>query len=199
MLFGGSCSRTYDESGTIGSLSQLGFTCKRTRADDGKELEHLPSPFGFVCCCSEMRERPMNGRERVLAMIDHRPVDRIPLMPITMMLAADQIGVKYGRYVRDFRVLVEAQLFTTEKFDIDQVSCISDPAREAVDLGATVRYFSDQPPAFSETEALLADKTILGRLKVPDPSGRRPDARPSERRSFAEGTNRGRENCRRMD
>lgn len=113
----------------------------------------------------------MNGRERVLAMIDHRPVDRIPLMPITMMFAADQIGVKYGRYVRDFRVLVEAQLFTTEKFDIDQVSCISDPAREAVDLGATVRYFSDQPPAFSETEALLADKTILGRLKVPDPLG----------------------------
>jgi len=38
----------------------------------------------------------MNGRKRVLAMIDHRPVDRIQLMPITMMLAADQIGVKYG-------------------------------------------------------------------------------------------------------
>lgn len=76
----------------------------------------------------------MNSRERVLAIIDNRTPDRVPLMPITMMFAADQIGVKYGRYISDYRVLVEAQLRTAEKFGIDQVSCISDPAREAADL-----------------------------------------------------------------
>ncbi len=113
----------------------------------------------------------MNGRERVLAMIDHRPVDRIPLMPITMMFAADQIGVKYGRYASDYRLLVEAQLRTAERFDLDHVSCISDPAREAADLGATVRFFDDQPPAFDETQALLTDKSILVRLRFPDPLG----------------------------
>jgi MtaA/CmuA family methyltransferase len=113
----------------------------------------------------------MNSRERVLAMIDHRPVDRIPLMPITMMFAADQIGVTYGRYASDYRLLVEAQLRTAERFDIDHVSCISDPAREAADLGGGVRYFDDQPPALDEAQALLADKTVLAKLKFPDPLG----------------------------
>jgi MtaA/CmuA family methyltransferase len=113
----------------------------------------------------------MNGRERVLALIDHRPVDRIPLMPITMMFAAAQIGVKYGRYVTDYRLMAEAQLRTAERFDLDQVSCISDPAREAADLGAHIRYFDDQPPAFEESQALLADKSALAGLKIPDPLG----------------------------
>ena len=116
----------------------------------------------------------MNGCQRILAMWDGRPVDRLPLMPITMMFAADQLGVEYGQYATDYRVLVEAQIVTAEKFDFDYVSCISDPAREAADCGATIRYFDDQPPAIDETRALLADKTRLVGLKVPDPtSGRR--------------------------
>jgi len=116
----------------------------------------------------------MNGCQRILAMWDGRPVDRLPLMPITMMFAADQLGVKYGQYAADYRVLVDAQIVTTEKFDFDYVSCISDPAREAADCGATIQYFDDQPPAIDETRALLADKSKLIGLKVPDPaSGRR--------------------------
>ena len=89
----------------------------------------------------------MNGRERVLALLEGRPVDRLPLMPITMMFAADQMGAKYLQYVTDYRVMAEAQLRTAERFDIDLVSVISDPAREAGDLGAPVRFFDDQPPA----------------------------------------------------
>jgi len=111
----------------------------------------------------------MNGRERVLAHLDGRPVDRLPLMPITMQFAADVIGVKYLRYVTDHRTLVEAQLRTVEQYDFDYVSCISDPAREAADCGADIALFDDQPPAFKEERALLADKAKLTRLKVPDP------------------------------
>lgn len=113
----------------------------------------------------------MNGLQRVLAMLDGRPVDCLPQLPITMMFAADQIGVAYGRYARDHRVLVEGQIRTAEKFDFDYVSCISDPAREAADCGATVQYFDDQPPAIDETRALLADRSALSRLKTPDPLG----------------------------
>jgi len=113
----------------------------------------------------------MNGRERVLAMMDGKQVDRVPLMPITMMFACDQIGAKYRQYVTDFRVMAEAQLRTAERFDLDQVSCISDPTREATDLGAMVQFFDDQPPAMVESQALLADKSVLSRLKIPDPLG----------------------------
>lgn len=113
----------------------------------------------------------MNGRERILALLDGKLPDRVPLMPITMMFAADQIGVKYRQYVTDYRVLVAGQLRTAERFDLDHVSCISDPTREAADLGANVTFFDDQPPSVEESNSLLADKTTLARLKIPDPLG----------------------------
>ncbi|MDY0165563.1 MAG: uroporphyrinogen decarboxylase family protein [Thermoguttaceae bacterium] len=113
----------------------------------------------------------MNGYQRITAMIEGKQVDRLPLMPITMMFAADQIGVPYGQYTSDYRTLVEAQLATTERFDFDYVSCISDPAREAADCGARVQFFPDQPPTADEGYSLLADKTRLAGLQVPDPLG----------------------------
>lgn len=113
----------------------------------------------------------MTSRERVLGMIEGRPVDHLPCMPITMMFAADQIGVKYREYATDYRVLAEAQLRTAEAFGFDFVSVISDPAREAADCGATIKYFPNQPPAIDETNARLADKASLTTLQVPDPLG----------------------------
>jgi MtaA/CmuA family methyltransferase len=110
----------------------------------------------------------MTGRERVLAMIDGRPVDRLPLMPITMMFAADLAGVSYRSYATDHRVLAGAQVRVAEAFGFDYVSVISDPAREATDLGAAVEFFEDQPPAIVESRALLEDKARLKSLRLPD-------------------------------
>lgn len=113
----------------------------------------------------------MNGRERITAHLNGQPADRLALMPITMTFAGDQIGARYREYATDYRVLTEAQLRTAERFEFDYVSAISDPAREAADFGAAVRYFEDEPPATDENHALLADKTMLGRLTLPDPLG----------------------------
>jgi MtaA/CmuA family methyltransferase len=111
----------------------------------------------------------MTGRERILATIEGRKTDCLPLMPITMMFAARQIGKPYRDYATDYRVLAEGQVRTAEAFGFDYVSVISDPAREAADLGAAVEWFPDQPPAIVESQALLADKRTLVRLKRPDP------------------------------
>ncbi len=112
----------------------------------------------------------MNGRERVLAMIAGKKIDRLPLMPITMMFAADQIGVKYGEYASDHRVLAEAQIATAQRFGFDSVTVISDPAREAADLGAEIEIFDDQPPALNEQRALLTEKSKLNELDFPSPT-----------------------------
>ncbi|HOC67340.1 MAG TPA: uroporphyrinogen decarboxylase family protein [Candidatus Hydrogenedentes bacterium] len=113
----------------------------------------------------------MNSRERVLNLLGGKAVDRRPVMPITMMFAADYIGQPYGQYAADYRVLVEGQLRVAEEFGFDHVSCISDPAREAADCGASVAFYDNQPPALREDCALLADKTKLAGLKVPSPLG----------------------------
>lgn len=111
----------------------------------------------------------MNGKERVLARLRGEPTDSLPLMPITMMYAGDLIGQPYRAYATDHRVLVEAQLRTAERFDFDYVSAISDPAREASDLGAAVEWFDNQPPAIIESRALIGDKSKLDTLTLPDP------------------------------
>ena len=123
--------------------------------------------------------KPMTGRERLLALLEGREVDCLPQMPITMMFAGDRSGVAYGKYAADYRVLVDCQIRVAEEFDFDYVSCISDPTREAADCGANVQYFDNQPPAIDEHGAagseercaLLADKSTLATLAVPDPLG----------------------------
>ncbi len=113
----------------------------------------------------------MTGRERILAKFQGDDVDHLPLMPITMQLAGDLIGKKYGQYAADYKVLVEGQIKTAEKYDFDYVSCISDPTREAADLGAAIIFKEDSPPAMDGANSLLADKSKLLTLKKPDPLG----------------------------
>lgn len=111
----------------------------------------------------------MNARERVLAHLDGRPVDRLPLMPITMQFACDLIGAAYRDYATDHRVLAEGQLRVADQFGFDYVNTMSDPAREAADCGAAVEFFPHTPAALVEERALLEDKAALARLRPPDP------------------------------
>jgi len=105
-----------------------------------------------------MSVRGMTGRERVLAVLGGEKADRLALMPITMMFAADILGAKYGSYARDYRVMVDAQVKTAERFGFDHVSTIGPPGPEAADLGAKIQWYEDQPPAMVEAESLFADK-----------------------------------------
>jgi MtaA/CmuA family methyltransferase len=123
--------------------------------------EALPN-FGFL---------PMTSRELVFAHLAGRPVRRLPLMPITMMFACDQVGARYCDYCTDYRVLAEAQIRTAENFGFDYVNTMSDPACEAADCGAIVEYFENQPVAIVEDQALLTEKTRLTSLKVPEALG----------------------------
>ena len=112
----------------------------------------------------------MTGRARLCAHLAGEPVDHLPAMPITMMFAAAHAGVAYREYCTDYQRLVEAQVSVAEAFGFDHVSCISDPAREAADLGAPIAWFDDQPPALIDGDALLADRRRLADLRVPDPA-----------------------------
>ncbi len=114
---------------------------------------------------------PGDSRALVLAHLDGRPVDHLPVMPLTMMFAARLAGVPYRQYCTDHRELARAQTLVAERFGFDHVSAISDPAREAVDLGAAVTWFDDQPPALDDTRALLENKATLATLTPADPLG----------------------------
>ncbi len=48
---------------------------------------------------------------------------------------------------------------------------MSDPGREAADCGAVLEYMENSPAALIEEKAVLADKSKLASLKIPDPLG----------------------------
>jgi len=111
----------------------------------------------------------MTGRERVLHLMRGEPVDHLPNIAITMMKAADEIGVPYRTYAMEAEAHARGQLAVSRAYGIDHVSGISDPAVEAADLGAAVIYREDAPPAIDDNDPLLLDTGRLLALKVPDP------------------------------
>lgn len=116
----------------------------------------------------------MNGRQRVLTLLDGGTPDSLPLMPITMHVAADAIGARYGIYATDAGTLARGQAAIAERFDFDYVSAISDPGVEAADCGASILFPEDAPPAVDEGSSLLREKETLAGLKAPRPEdGRR--------------------------
>ena len=82
----------------------------------------------------------MTPRERVHATIRGGFPDRPAVTPIFMAWAARFIGRTYRDYYLDGDVLVESQLAVTRAFNLDQVSAISDPWREASAYGMEFDY-----------------------------------------------------------
>ncbi len=113
----------------------------------------------------------VNSQERIHAIENGLPVDAVPIQPINMSFAARYAGIPFGRYVEDYRELVRGQLRFQEDFAFDALNLCSDPCREAADCGAAICTFKDQPPTPDPERPLLAEKTDLARLTVPDPLG----------------------------
>lgn len=82
----------------------------------------------------------MTPKERVLATINGQPCDRVAVTPIFMAWCAHFIGQTYRDYYLNGDILVEAQLAVVKAFNIDQISAISDPWREASAYGMTFDY-----------------------------------------------------------
>ena len=82
----------------------------------------------------------MTPKERIYAILKGNPYDRPAVTPIFMAWSANLVGRTYRDYYLDGDVLVEAQLAVTRAFNIDQISAISDPWREASAYGMEFEY-----------------------------------------------------------
>jgi MtaA/CmuA family methyltransferase len=88
----------------------------------------------------------MNSIQRLQNTCLRRPVDRIPNFDIFMTKAAHHIGVPLSRYYLDHRMLCDANLAVLVDFELDIVQAISDPYREAADIGLEVEFPRDNLP-----------------------------------------------------
>jgi len=85
----------------------------------------------------------MTPKERIYAILKGGSYDRPAVTPIFMAWSANFIGRTYRDYYLDGDVLVQAQLAVTRAFNLDQISAISDPWREASAYGMEFEYPPD--------------------------------------------------------
>jgi len=85
----------------------------------------------------------MTPKERLHAIMQGQPFDRPAVTPIFMAWAGNFIGQTYRDYYLDGDVLAQSQLAVTRAFELDQVSAISDPWREASAYGMEFEYPAD--------------------------------------------------------
>ena len=102
----------------------------------------------------------MNSYERVMNRLDGKSVDRLPNLSLVMMFAAKQIGVSYGAFCSDYRLLADSAFVCHEKFGFDMVCAISDPMREAEGFGAQLVIPEDAVPK-EYTEPVDTEETDI--------------------------------------
>lgn len=89
----------------------------------------------------------MTSKERCLAAINGKPVDRTPVFPLLMFFSADRFGVNYKEFATNSSVLAQSQIKVYENFGIDAVTACSDAFRVSADLAPEkMVYPEDQPP-----------------------------------------------------
>jgi len=109
----------------------------------------------------------MNAKQRYLAVLEGRPPDFVPRIPILMQFAAEYIGGNYAGFASDYRVLIEANITCAREFGIDQMNTMSDPYRETQGYGAKIIYEPNVVP-YCEKHP-LEDDAGLDKLPRPDP------------------------------
>jgi len=105
----------------------------------------------------------MTPKERIYAILKGSSYDRPAVTPIFMAWAGNFIGHTYRDYYLDGDVLVRAQLTVTRAFNIDQISAISDPWREASAYGMEFEYPPDG--VGRPKEVFLKSRQEIPRLK----------------------------------
>ena len=119
----------------------------------------------------------LSSKARMLAAIHGRPVDRMPVFPLLMFLAADRFKVPYRLFATNGHVLAEAQLMMRSMFGVDAITACSDAFRLSADLGGGMLYPEDKTPYLARP--LVTSQDSLKSLQKPDLAG--PKTRAADR------------------
>ena len=101
--------------------------------------------------------------DRLLGVLNHEPIDHAPNFDIIMAYGVRYIGAKLQDYYLDYKTLVQMNLAVIDGLQLDLAQCISDPYREAYDLGLEVNFPEDGLPM--RVRPLIENLEDLSRLQ----------------------------------
>lgn len=109
----------------------------------------------------------MTSKERCFAAINGQAVDRTPVFPLIMFMAADRLGISYKEFATNGCAMAEAQIKMFEMFNVDAITACSDAFRISADLApGKMLYPEEQPPHLDSP--IITSAADLARLSRPD-------------------------------
>ncbi len=92
----------------------------------------------------------MTSRERVLNYLNGQTVDRIPNFSLVMQIIGRYSNIPYDECVQNYEKFCKANYDFCKEFNIDVLSAISDPMREASAYGTKISFPEDGVPHASK-------------------------------------------------
>ncbi|SMB90528.1 uroporphyrinogen decarboxylase [Thermanaeromonas toyohensis ToBE] len=109
----------------------------------------------------------MTSKERILALLQGRPVDHIPCVPLVMNHAARVLGVKVSEFNSNPRVMTKAHLASWEKYGYDMILIFTTTATIAEAMGTTL-YFPEDDVPYVHVPAVQSPEDIK-KVKIIEP------------------------------
>lgn len=82
----------------------------------------------------------MKPIERVVAALQHKEADRVPVYPLLNGVSRRFVGASYERWANDADITAEAYIKVTEEFDLDTIVTLTDLSVEASDFKQKMVY-----------------------------------------------------------
>ncbi len=86
----------------------------------------------------------MTPRERITAMLNKQPIDRVPAYPLINSVSRLATGINYEEWTKDVHKCAESIIKTTRELDLDCACTLVDLSVEAADFGQELLYFEDK-------------------------------------------------------
>ncbi len=117
----------------------------------------------------------MNSIERVIAAVEFKKPDRVPVIAQVFGQSAVLAGIPLGEYLRKGELIAKCQIKALEYYGYDSVFALMDVNVETEAAGSVLNYVKDDYATI--TKYAINESTNLDALKVPNPekSGRMPE------------------------
>lgn len=110
----------------------------------------------------------MNSFERVVAAMNHQPVDRVPVYPILCGATRRLTGASYPVWSQDSAVCAEAFLKSTEEFDLDCIVTLIDLSVECDAWGQKIIYPENEAAHPDYSQAVVSCIEDYAKIKKVD-------------------------------
>lgn len=110
----------------------------------------------------------MNSIERVVGAVTYKPIDRVPVIPLSLTHGSLVLGKTLPEYQKNGELIAAGQMKLLELWEHDAVIGVPHVVEDLVPWGIPLNYYPNGSPTMGKISLIKFDD--IKNLKVPDPT-----------------------------